>query len=122
MLINDVGSRNVYENKQKDDNLPKEKGGISAQWNDISYGSTHILLKASGFLSLFEPWGTNPAPQNIETRGKGEAFPHSKRQSRRSAAGCRTVIRPSLRRGRRYKIQSIHFRLHSAVATSAEVR
>jgi hypothetical protein len=62
MLINDVRSRNVYENKQKDDSLPDEKGDISTQWNDISHESTRILLKPPGFLSLFERWGTNSAP------------------------------------------------------------
>jgi hypothetical protein len=49
MLVNDVGSRNVYENKEQDDNLPDEKGDISTQPNDISHGSTRILLKPSGF-------------------------------------------------------------------------
>ena len=30
MLINDVGSRNVYENKQNKDNMPDEMSGICA--------------------------------------------------------------------------------------------
>jgi len=49
MLINDEGSRNVYENKQKDDNLVEEKGDISTQRNNILHKSTGILLKPSGF-------------------------------------------------------------------------
>jgi hypothetical protein len=60
MLVNDVRSRNVYENKQKDDNLPKEKSDISAQWNGILHKSTYILLKSSGFLSLLERRGMTP--------------------------------------------------------------
>ena len=69
MLINDERSRNVYENKQKDDNFTEKKGDISTQRNDILYRSTRILLKPSVFLSLFERWGTNPSLQNVETRG-----------------------------------------------------
>ncbi len=54
MLINDERSRNVYENKQKDDDFTEGKRDISTQWNDISYRSTHILLKSSVFLSRLE--------------------------------------------------------------------
>ncbi len=53
MLINDERSRNVYENKQKDDTFTDKKGDISTQRSDIFYRSTRILLKPSAFLSLF---------------------------------------------------------------------
>ncbi len=53
MLINDERSRNVYENKRKNDNLPDKKSDISTQRSDIFYRSTRILLKPSAFLSLF---------------------------------------------------------------------
>ena len=49
MLINDVRSRNVYENKQKDDNFTGEKSDISTQRNGILRKITPILLKLSGF-------------------------------------------------------------------------
>ncbi len=68
MLINDERSRNVYENKQKDDTFTDKKGDISTQRSDIFYRSTRILLKPSGFLSRFERWGTNSTLQNAETR------------------------------------------------------
>jgi len=61
MLINDDQSRYVYENKQKDDNMPDEKG-------DISYRSTRFLQKPSTFLSLFARWGTNSSLHNVQTR------------------------------------------------------
>jgi hypothetical protein len=62
MLVNDVGSRNVYENKQKDDNLPEEKSDISTQRNSILYGNTLFLLKPSALFSSFERCGTNCGP------------------------------------------------------------
>jgi hypothetical protein len=62
MLVNDVGSRNVYENKQKDDNLPEEKSDISTQRNNILCGNTRFLLKPSALFSSFERWGTNCGP------------------------------------------------------------
>jgi hypothetical protein len=67
MLINDERSRNVYENKQKDDNLPSKKDDISTQLHDILYRNKRILQESSAFLSLLERWGTNPSLQNVET-------------------------------------------------------
>src|SRR5271157_606353 len=70
MLKNNERSRNVHENKQKGDTFTEKKGDISAQLNDILHKSTGILLKLSSFLSLWECWGTKPALQNLETRGR----------------------------------------------------
>jgi hypothetical protein len=53
MLINDVRTGNVYENKQKDNNLPEGKSDISTQRNSISYTKTRILPKPSAF---FHGW------------------------------------------------------------------
>jgi hypothetical protein len=47
-------SRNVYENKQKDDNLSEEKGETNTKLNDILYKCTRFLLKLPDFLSLLE--------------------------------------------------------------------
>jgi len=60
MLIIDEGSRNVYENKQKDDNLPEEKGDISTQRNKILYRNIRCQLKPSGFLPLYGALGNEP--------------------------------------------------------------
>ncbi len=72
MLINDERSRNVYENKQKDDNFTEKKGDISTQRNDILCKSTRILLKSSFFLSRLERWGTDLSLPNVETRDRQE--------------------------------------------------
>jgi hypothetical protein len=72
MLINNERSRNVYENKQKDDNLPTINDDIFAQRYDISYKHTRILRESWALLSLFERWGTNPSLQNAETRVTGK--------------------------------------------------
>jgi len=70
MLIYYERSLNVYENKGKSDNLPDKKGDISTQRSNILHRDTHILLKSSAFLSLFERWGTNsPLQENDTTRG-----------------------------------------------------
>ncbi len=46
-------SHYIYENKQKEDTLPDNKG-------DISYQNTHILQKPPAFLSLFARWERIP--------------------------------------------------------------
>jgi hypothetical protein len=71
MLINDERTRNVYENKEKDDNWPDTKHDISTQLRDILRKSTRIFQKPLARLSLFERWGTNPSLQNVETRDRG---------------------------------------------------
>jgi hypothetical protein len=66
----------VYENKGRDDNLPDTKDDIYAQLNAILHRNARILQKPSTSLSQFERWRTKPSLQNVETRGKGTAFPH----------------------------------------------
>jgi hypothetical protein len=44
---------------------------------DILYKRTSILQKPPAFLSLFEHWGMNPSPQNVQTRGKGRTLPRA---------------------------------------------
>src|SRR5271157_152500 len=64
-------SRDVYENKEKDDNLSVEKGETYTKLNDILYKSPRFLLKPPDFLSRLERLRTNPALQNVETPGHG---------------------------------------------------
>jgi len=47
--INDDRSRNVYENKQKHDNLTERKGEIYTKLSDVLRKNTRILLKPSRF-------------------------------------------------------------------------
>jgi hypothetical protein len=66
MLINDERSRNVYENKQKDDVFTEIKSDISTQRNDILYRSTHVLQKSPALLSRFARWGRYPSLPFVE--------------------------------------------------------
>jgi hypothetical protein len=60
-------SRNVYENKHKDDNLSEEKGETNTKLNDILYKRTRFLLKPPVFGSLLKGSGRNSVFQNVET-------------------------------------------------------
>jgi hypothetical protein len=61
MLIIDERSRNVYENKQKDDTFTEIKSDISTQLNDILCRGTQVLQKSPTLLSRFAPWGRYPS-------------------------------------------------------------
>jgi hypothetical protein len=67
----DDRTRNVYENKQKDDNLPDATDDISTLLHDILTKDTRLLHKPSALSSLIERRGTKPALQNVETRAPG---------------------------------------------------
>jgi len=66
MLINDERSRNVYENKQKDDTVTEIKSDISTQRNDILCRSTRVLQKSPALLLRFARWGRYPALPIVE--------------------------------------------------------
>jgi len=59
MLKNNERSRNVYENKEKEDNLTGVKSDISYKKSDIFAKPTRISHESWAFLSQFESWGTN---------------------------------------------------------------
>jgi hypothetical protein len=64
----DDRSRNVRENKQKDDNLPGEEGETYTKMERHSIQNTRFLLKSAIFLSQLERSGTIYALRNVETR------------------------------------------------------
>jgi hypothetical protein len=66
MLIIDERSRNVYENKQKDDTFTEIKIDISTQLNDILCRGTHVLQKSSALLSRFARWERYPSLPFVE--------------------------------------------------------
>ena len=66
MLIIDERSRNVYENKQKDDTFTEIKSDISTQLNDILYRRTPVLQRSSALLSRFARWGRYPSLPFVE--------------------------------------------------------
>ena len=71
MLKYDERSRNVYENKEKDDNFTEGKGDIFARMTMFDTKrrvSDAYLTGTLGLLTWLERWGTNPALQNAETR------------------------------------------------------
>ena len=74
MLINDVGSRNVYENKQKDNNLPEEKSDISTQRSSISYSKTRILPKLSAFSHCCSAGERTPRLKMQKLENRSEAL------------------------------------------------
>jgi len=56
----------VYENKQKDDNLPEEKSDISTQRSEILQRITRILLKPPGFCHCRSAGERTPRFKKIE--------------------------------------------------------
>ena len=66
MLTIDERSRNVYENKQKDDTFTEIKSDISTQLNDILCRGTHVLQKSSALLSRFACWERYPSLPFVE--------------------------------------------------------
>ena len=66
MLIIDERSRNVYENKQKDDTFTEIKSDISTQLKDILCRRTHVLQKSSALLSRFARWERYPSLPFVE--------------------------------------------------------
>ena len=66
MLVNDERSRNVYENKQKDDTFTEIKSDISTQLSDILCRGTHDLQKSSALLSRFARWERYPPLPFVE--------------------------------------------------------
>ena len=111
MLINDEQSRNVYENKEKDDTLSAAKDDISAQLHAISmtfYTEANVFCRNRRlFCHVFECWGTNRSLQNVETSIRGHpvrAFPVGAGRSRASGrdAHATSFLCPYRRVGARH--------------------
>jgi len=68
MLINDERSRDVYENKRKDDNFTEKKGDIPTQLNDFLHKNRRILLKSSVFCHFWSAGNEFRASKCSESR------------------------------------------------------